>query len=317
MVLAALLVLVGGMACDLYPCPETSHPLLCHVLHLVGDSLLVIGISVLLTETGPFKSYVEERLASLAQLVNKPVLEAICDPNFLRMRLSSNQTREIRKAATLALLPKIAQYPEFLSVVDDVMMPMAEKAVWRKEYTVTIIHEIVKSPGGKAVIRETQLMEAKYVNLCASPITIDAPCRRQYKRIPGAGYSDDELCYDMKCSVNGKERAVDWKSSPTSNDTVVFDGGTTIEIGQLPVSVRFEHKAYLQGTETTRFTFFYPTTGIDVIYRHPPEVNPDLHAFNVGGSLEVVSESSDLHHWKHSGVFLPDHGLVLEHWLHL
>ena len=75
----------------------------------------------------------------------------------MRANKSSEYIRELRSASTRALLPaNISVYPKLLAAIDNVVLPLAEVTVWRKDYTFTLIHNFEKI-GNIQLIKEQSI----------------------------------------------------------------------------------------------------------------------------------------------------------------
>jgi hypothetical protein len=104
------------------------------ILSPMADAMMVVSVTVLLTELGPFRSYVEERLQALKQVLDRPMFDRLTDASYLRDNFTPELLLAVRKASTCASLPaNIKDYPLFLSIIEDSVLPLAAKAVWRKD----------------------------------------------------------------------------------------------------------------------------------------------------------------------------------------
>ncbi len=70
-------------------------------LTLLSDTCLVVAVTILRTEAGPFRSYIEERLDVLMKRMNDPIFDRMTNVKFLRDNFSSKYLLKFRRAAAM------------------------------------------------------------------------------------------------------------------------------------------------------------------------------------------------------------------------
>jgi hypothetical protein len=291
-----------------------EHPML-HFLGPIGDAMLVVSVTVLLTELGPFRSYIEERLHSLKMELDRPIFERLTDPCYLRNTFKPELVHALQRASTCASLPpNIKDYPEFLSVIDKYVIPLAAEPVWRKNFNLSVIHT-VENRNGQTLILEKSTVSCTYVNTSDDEKQIKIPIVQEGTKF--SGVPDEDLCREGWAIIKPEG------SEPTRmslsfhktdlGDSIKFEDSISLRVGKQSVLVTTGYVAMRAPNDTIRLVFSVPTTGLSITYQHPPEISPELYCFNVGGELDVVVKEQTLHQWKHTGTFLPDHGAVLTH----
>jgi hypothetical protein len=291
-------------------------PLVWEILIPIADAMLVVSITVLLTELGPFRSYVEERLQGLRQVLDRPILERLTDAAYLRDNFTPELIRCLQRASTCASLPAhIKDYPEFLKVIDKCVIPFAGETIWRKDFHLNVSHSLLEE-NGHTLIQQKLTLSATYLNTGNRERTLNIPIVRKYAKL--SGIADDRLCCKGWVKVRA-EGASHEESFPLTfqqtdlGDVVEFQSNFSITVGTDPVFVSTGYEAIVGPNEIHRQSMSVPTVGLTVTYQHPPQVKPDLLCFSVGGELKVISEDEMLHQWEHTGTFLPNHGAVLSH----
>jgi hypothetical protein len=282
----------------------------------IADAMLVVSVTVLLTELGPFRSYVEERLQSLKQLLDRPVFDRLTDATYLRDNFSPERIREVQRASTCACLPAhIKDYPEFLKVIEKCVLPLAAETIWRRDFHLNLSHTL-HGQNGQTFLRQKSTLSATYFNTGNGIRTLNIPIVRKYPKLPG--FSNEQLCSNgwAKLQTEGSvnETLIPLIFHQTDlGDTVQFEAKFSVAVGPRPVFVSTGYEAIVGPNETYRQSFSVPTAGLTVTYQHPANVRPELHCFNLGGELKVIVKEETLHQWEHSGTFLPNHGAVLTH----
>jgi hypothetical protein len=282
----------------------------------IADAMLVVSVTVLLTELGPFRNYVEERLQSLKQVLDRPVLERLTDSCYLRQNFTPDLIKRMQKASTCASLPaQIKDYPEFLKVIDKYVIPFAVETIWRRDFRVNISDSIYQENGHTLIRRKTAL-SAVYVNTGDGDRTMEIPITRTYSKLPGV--ADDQLCCNGWAKVKPEgaytETTFMLNFEPTDlGDSVRFESKFSITVGKAPVFVSTGYDAIVGPNETHRQSLSVPTAGLTVTYAHPSEIKPELLCFGVGGELRTIVADEMQHQWEHTGTFLPTHGAVLTH----
>lgn len=295
---------------------QTGWEIVWHVLMPVADAMLVVSITVLLTELGPFRSYIEERLEALKQLLDRPVFDRLSDSAYLRLNFSAQRIRDVQRASTCACLPAhIKEYPEFLKVIEEFVTPLAAETIWRKDFHLNLYHTL-HGREGQTFLRQKSTLSATYFNTGDGERTLDIPIVRKYSKV--SGFSNDQLCYSgwakLRTEGAANETLIPLSFRQTDlGDSVQFETNFRVSVGAQPVFVSTGYEAIVGPNETYRQSFSVPTSGLSVTYQHPPQVRPELHCFNVGGELKIIENNETLHQWEHSGTFLPNHGAVLTH----
>lgn len=284
------------------------------LLKPVADAMMVVSVTVLLTELGPFRTYIEERLQVLKQVLDRPVFERLTDANYLRENFKPSLVQALKRASTCASLPaNIRDYPEFLSIIDKYVMPLAEETVWRKDFHLSLTHRLLEK-NGQTVVHQKSTLSSTYINTAKEERIITIPIVHERSKLPDVPVKDlcSECWAKVKIGSNGGENYVPLIFKQTDlGDSMRFESSVNISVGQQPVYVSTGHETVLRPNDTLKLAFTVPTTGLSVTYQHPPEIKPELYCFNVGGTLNPIVSESTLHQWEHDGTFLPDHGAVL------
>jgi len=295
---------------------QSDWQILWQVLLPIADAMLVVSVTVLLTELGPFRSYVEERLQALKRLLDRPVFDRLSDSAYLRDNFSPQRIREVQRASTCACLPAhIKEYPEFLKVIEEFVTPLAAETIWRKDFHLNLYHTL-HGREGQTFLRQKSTLSATYFNTGEGERTLEIPIVRKYSKVPG--FSNEQLCCSgwarLRTEGAANETLIPLSFRHTDlGDSVQFETNFRVSVGAHPVFVSTGYEAIVGPNETYRQSFSVPTSGLSVTYQHPPQVRPELHCFNVGGELKVIENNETLHQWEHSGTFLPNHGAVLTH----
>jgi hypothetical protein len=287
------------------------------ILRPIADAMLVVAVTVILTELGPFRSYVEERLQALKQVLDRPLFDRLNDATYLRANFSPERIREMQRASTCASLPAhIKDYPEFLKVIEKSVIPLAAETIWRRDFRLNLTHTLHERRDGQTFLRQKSTLSATYFNTGNGERSFNIPIVREYSKLPG--FPDEQLCCNgwatllTEGAVN--ETKIPLTFSPTDlGDSVRFEATFRVSVGTRPVFVSTGYESIVGPSETYRVSFSVPTTGVAVTYQHPAEVRPKLYCFNLGGELKAIVKEDTLHQWEHSGTFLPNHGAVLTH----
>jgi hypothetical protein len=286
------------------------------ILSPMADAMMVVSVTVLLTELGPFRSYVEERLQALKQVLDRPMFDRLTDASYLRDNFTPELLLAVRKASTCASLPaNIKDYPLFLSIIEDSVLPLAAKAVWRKDLHLSLRHEIQQNRE-QTLLRQKSTLSSTYVNAGSAEEHITVPVRREYKKLDGI--ADDQLCCNgwAKVQAEGAAEPLITKLQfqlTDLGDSVLFEAEIDVKVGDRAVLVATGYDALMEPNDALRLSLTIPTTGLRVTYQHPVEIKPELYCFNVGGELRTIANDDTFHQWEHSGIFLPHHGIVLAH----
>lgn len=267
-ILIATILLLVGLVARIY-LPREATQIYLRGLILVSDALLVIAVTVLLTEAGPFRSYIEERLGALKDKIDEPVFRRLTDVAFLRSTFSYQYLLSLRKAATVASMPKgICKYPDLLAAIDQRMLPCAAQPLCRRNHDVTLTHELVVR-GSHTYLKQKATHTFEYVNLSDSPIVKDIRISVEAKVMPDV--SEGELVSGAWAAVqqSGADTAVPQVLNLTQTrkgDSVIFEGCVPVTVAREPVTVQLSRRSIIPVDDVFVLTFYDPTVGLQITY---------------------------------------------------